>query len=202
MKLNIIQTTNIFDGLFSYLFKDYSAEEVVMIVNASASSTFPSRGSPIVTLNPYIKKNIVEDFWASDNIKNSSFSIKFHYHIFALHSYTIQSRDYQDYNTPLEWVLEATNDDIHWDLIHHKVRGNELNGRGLSLNWQSNNKNEYYKHYRFTQIGENYHFHEYEKYIFGIGSIEMFGILIDFIYTPTKYIQIRISNCFIFLALL
>ena len=81
------------------------------------------------------------------------------------------------HNVPYKWIFEGSNDLIKWDLLHHKERGNELIGVCLEGHWESV-KNKEYKYFKFTQIGENRYLNDFEKYIFSIGMVELFGILI------------------------
>ena len=202
MKINIVQTNNITNGLFAYLFKEFNINTVNRIVKASASSKYPTRGSPDVVINPYIIKDDESMYWISQNNQSSYFLLSFQNHIFALDSYTMLSRDYIDYNTPLEWILEGSNDNANWDLIQHKDRGNELNGTALAYNWTCESKTSFYSYYKFTQVGENYHIHEDENYIFAIGGLELFGTLFEKYITQGYHSNTHISLLFVIIGLL
>ena len=201
MKINIIQTNNITNGLFAYLFKEFNAT-VNHIVSISASSSYPTRGSPDAIINPYIIKNNYPEYWISQNKQNSSFSLSFRNHIFALDSYTMQSRNYIDYNTPLEWILEGSNDNANWDLIHHKKRGDELNGTALIYNWTCDSKTSFYSYYKFTHIGENYHLLNDERFIFAVGGLEIFGTLFEKYYTQEPHFKPKIPILIVLIFLI
>ena len=200
MKINIVKSSNITDGLFSYLYchKKYPTNYVNKIVKASASSVYANRSDPYVTINPCIQKTELGDYWISENIPNSSFSISFINHLFALDSYTIQSRDFADYNIPLEWILEGSNDNLNWETIHFKERGNEINGEKKTFNWSCESKTSIYSYFKFTQIGENQHHSDDQKYMFAIGSIELFGTLFEKFLT-FRYKSFNLQNYFLFL---
>ena len=189
MKIKFQNNGNDFDGLFMYLFTHYPETYIQQVVDASASSTYPGRPGPITAVNPTLEKIPYTKNWVSENVENSNFTISFIHCYFKIDSYTLQSRQGWDNNTPLEWVLEGTNDMIHWHTIHHKVRGNELSGNGLYDNWQCS-QNRFFSSFRITMIGENKWKQSNEKYIFGLSSIELFGLI------SNQYCTIFKKSCF------
>ena len=112
------------NGLFHFAFRKYSNPNFVYgnIVTAFASGTYSGRVDPKVVLNPYADKNESYENWLSTNQTNSNITVSFLNHLFSIDSYTVQSRQGIDYNCPLEWVLEATNDMNEWKRIHYKKK--------------------------------------------------------------------------------
>ena len=103
----------------------------------------------------------------------------------------MRSRIDVDWNMPLEFILEGSNDDISWKFLHHKERNNELKTKDSKGNWTIDNNNKLFRSFRITQIGENYHIYgENEKYIFAFNKIELFGTLVP----ASKHTCMRVKS--------
>ena len=182
MRFKIDFDDNYFDGIFSYLFGNFSQKRIKSIVDVFASSNFGDgeRGDPYFVINPQPLKIQDNETWVSKNIENSSLTIAFKQHQITLASYSMKSR--QDsksiFNCPYEWILEGSNDNISWYLIHHKKWSEEMICRNKTGHWDFNEMNMY-SFLKFTQIGENYHYQDFEKFVFTIGTIEFFGTLVE-----------------------
>ena len=175
------------NGIFHIAFSKYPPNFVYgNIVTAFASSTYPQRGDPTIVINPYADKNESTENWLSDNFTNSNITVSFVNHLFSIESYILQSRQNINYNCPLEWVLEATNDMKNWKQIHYKLNGSELVGNNVTYHTKCPHE-EFFQYYRFTMIGENYHKLEEEKYMFALGQIEFFGSLFEIKCTLPHY---------------
>ena len=59
-----------------------------------------------------------------------------------------------------------------------KKNGSELIGNNVTYHAKCSH-NEFFKYYRFTMIGENYHVEDHQKYLFSFGQIEFFGSLFE-----------------------
>ena len=182
------------EGLFSHLFNVMEREQIKKFVNVSASSVYQTRGEPFVTIDPKINKSHFHTNWISDNEENSNITISFIKHQFAINSYTLQRRTGYADNFPLEWVLEATNNPISWTLIHHKIRGDELNST-IPVHW-SCSKKDFYSKYRFTMIGDNDFTAEEYRHMFALGSIEFFGSLYETICTIHQHRCLVLQSVF------
>ena len=136
MRIKIENKGDDLNGLFMYLFSYYPETYIRQIVDVSASSTFPWRPEPFTAINPKINKSEYEKNWVSENVENSNFTISFINCHLIIDSYTLQSRQGWSNNTPREWILEGTNDMIHWHTLHKKPPGNELAGDGFYDNWK------------------------------------------------------------------
>ena len=202
MRIKINDPTIKLDGLFKFLFSSYLEESVFKIVKVSASSTETGHGLPSTIINPNANKSTYDRAWLSKNEENSNITLSFIRHQFAIDSYTIQSRSGIDYNYPLEWVLEATNDMHNWKEIHHKPNNTDLEGSDTVCHYESSDKN-FYSTFRFTMIGVNYHLYEDESYMFGFRSLEFFGSLYDIRCTiPGKYFIRFLYSLFFFVFFL
>ena len=182
MKQYFEKKDDIFDGFFSSLWNYYPSIEVYKyFLNVIPSSTYSSRGDAYEALIPKERK-AKEDVWLSESYINSSYTFSFYDHKFAISSYSMRSRSDISYNIPYEWILEASNDNITWDFIHHKPRDTQMIGPNKEGNWEFNQTN-FYRTYKLTQIGENYHHFTNEKYIFSIETLEIFGVLMKLNFT-------------------
>ena len=192
MKLKIDYNENdLLDGLFSHLFQIRSKSQIQKFVQVTASSTLSGRGDPFTTIDPIMDKSDYYTNWISESQENSSITISFVKHQFAINSYTLQRRINHSDNYPLQWILEATNDRNNWFLIHNKIKGEELS-TSTPFHWVCPQK-EFYREYKFTMIGENSWHYDYLKYMFAIGTIEFFGSLFETICTihPMQILDIR-----------
>ena len=192
MKLKIDYNENdLLDGLFKHLFQIRTKTQIQKFVHVTASSTLSGRGDPFTTIDQTMDKSNYFTNWISESKENSSISISFVKHQFAINSYTLQRRPNNSGNYPLKWILEATNDGINWFLIHDKIEGNELS-TSTPFHWICSKK-DLYREYRFTMIGENSWKYDVYKYMFALGTIEFFGSLFETICTihSTRIIDIR-----------
>ena len=179
MRIKINNAEERLNGLFSFLFTQYSSHYVYEhIVNVTASSTLSGRGDPTIVINPKADKDDPLENWLSGYEENSNITISFINHLFSIDSYTVQSRQGIENNFPLEWIFEATNDMKEWTTIHYKENGEELISQQKTYHAQCSDKN-FFSSFRFTMIGENYHFDKNEKFYFGFGQIEFFGSLFE-----------------------
>ena len=170
-------SSNNFNGTFAYLFKHLTNYSVTNLVDVIASSTYPERGFVYNVINPYVSKTEIEENWLSKSIKNSSVTISFLKHSFSIDSYSIKSRqDKYDFNYPYEFVLEASNDEINWNEIHHKTKDDTLIGKGYEGHWNCPSS-EFYSSYKLTMLGTNSYERLNEQYIFTFSVIELFGTL-------------------------
>ena len=187
MRIKINNDEEQLNGIFNFTFSRFSSQFVYSnIVNVSASSTYPGRGNPKIVINPYADKDAFRENWISKNEENSNITISFINHLFSIDSYTLQSRENHTYNSPLEIVLEGTNDMKKWTVLDHKPRGNELVGEKKTYHSKCPH-NEFFQSFRFTMIGENFHVDNGQKYCFGLGHIEFFGSLFEIKCTLAHY---------------
>ena len=168
-----------FQGVLYYFHTWYNSTLIKKLVKLEVTSTVSGRGSPYNAINPFILSRKSEDNWVADSKENNSFTIKLLRDRLKIESYAMRSRIDRDHNMPLEFILEGSNDNINWKLLHHKERNEELKKQDSKGNWTiTSNNNEPFRSFRITQIGENYHKTENEKYVFGFNKIELFGTLI------------------------
>ena len=200
MKLKIDYNENdLLDGLFRHLFQTRTKTQIQKFVNVTASSTLSGRGDPFTTIDQTMDKSDFVTNWISESEENSSISISFFKHQFAINSYTLQRRISYSDNYPRQWVLEATNDGINWFLIHDKVEGDEMSA-SEPYHW-SCSKKEFYREYRFTMIGENHWYYQEYKYMFALATIEFFGALFETICTIHSIRILDIRHLFITILL-
>ena len=162
-----------FNGIFSKIYS-YCKNDLTLIkqhINVEAT-VLSGRGSPWTVIDPNFENSILDTNWISDNSLNQKFTVSFLNHKIILHSYSVKSRFDYDNHHPLEWNLEGSNDGLIWNFIHHKKRGYELNGKGISLNFPCKQK-QAYKAFRLKMIGTDTEGHNY----FSLGKFELFGDL-------------------------
>ena len=188
MRIKINNDEEQLNGIFNFTFSRFSSSQYVYdnIVTVSASSTLSGRGNPKIVINPYADKDEVDENWISESEENSSITISFIRHVFAIDSYTLQSRNNITYNSPLEVVLEGTKDNHKWTVLDHKPKENELVGSKVLYHAKCFH-NEFFQSFRFTMIGENYHKFDEENYCFALGQIEFFGSLFEIKCTLPHY---------------
>ena len=178
MRLKFFQGDDVFDGMFTYLYKHYQPNPFSPFLYVNVSGSYENRADPLYVFVPNVYKDTTSEIWLSSNLPNSSYTITFKNHRFQMDSYSVRSRGDQDFNIPLEWVLEASNDLVNWVEIHHKHRNRELVGKLIEKNYICPNQ-RFFTSYKFTQIGENAHNYDYEKYLFSIATLEFFGTFVD-----------------------
>ena len=178
MPFKFNQNGDLFNGLFTYLFKTYPENPFSPFIQVNVSSSYANRADPLYVFVPEKNKNTTSQIWLSQSIPNSNYTITFKKNPFKLTSYSVRSRGDQSYNIPLEWILQGSNDLMNWVDVHHKERNNELIGGGKEKNYICQNQ-KFFCSYRFTQIGKNYYTVESQKYIFSIATIEFFGAFVD-----------------------
>ena len=96
-----------------------------------------------------------------------------------LSSYSLRARLDKDINTPLEWILEGSNEMKSWSFLHHKERGYELAYRGNEGNWEVDAK-VFFRMFKLTMLGENIKYAEDQRFIFSLNKVEVFGTLSPF----------------------
>ena len=167
-------TTDIFKGVMYSYFKNYSSESINKLVKIKASSTNANVGQANVLINPNINRNDKAGIWQSRSEENSSVTITLLRERLMISSYSLRSRTDRDHNNPYEWVLEGSNDRVNWETLHHKPHGNEFMGRSKQGNWPCTSSIPL-KYFKLTQLHENYHKLDSEKYMFSLSKIELFG---------------------------
>ena len=165
-----------FDGIFNFYHKYYPGASIQNHVKIKTSSDFPGRGNPYYVIDPKITSTELTMNWLSESYENSSFMIIFQRDILMLSSYSLRARLDNYYNLPKEFVLEGSNDLSNWVFLHHKQRGDELTTKGNERNWKVNSNN-YFRAFKLTMLGENYHLYDNEKYIFSLNKLEVFGTI-------------------------
>ena len=161
------------DGVFKY-FTNYLHD--LFLVEASTTQT--ERGSISNIIDQTIISNSNQNTWLSEAIENSSFTITFLYFPFKLESYSIKSRGDWDYNYPAEWIIEGSNDNATWTLLHYHERNDELSQkRNHICHWNASNTDVgFFRHFKMTQLGRNCKTEDYGyEYYFSMNKIEFFG---------------------------
>ena len=115
--------------------------------------------------------------WVSAGLKNASLLIVFRQSQMSLTSYSFKSRTDKKINIPKEWVIEGSNDNKNWELIHSHPPNNDILGRGKLMNWETTNNN-FFHYFKITQTGENGNTYENEGVYFTLNKIEFFGQLL------------------------
>ena len=185
MRIKVNRGTDDLDGLFMYLFTNFSKNYIHKIINVTASSSWEGRGLPINVLDPTIDKENNTLNWISKNEENSNFTITFLHHQFAIDSYTLQSRLSSSSHNPVQWIVEATNDMINWVKIHEHPFGDELTTQGAIKNYQCPKK-EFFSSFRITQTGENSNTVMGQSHLLSFGQIEFFGALYGLFFTKCR----------------
>ena len=167
-------SSDIFSGIFTYLRQNNSDEVFKRLVQTDASSVHYLHGGPNVVFDPLVVGNEHIDNWASEDIENSNIMVSLFDHFVSLSEYSIRSRNNDNSHFPLEWIVEGTNDFIHWTTLHYHERNDDINGLGASSSYQSSNDN-YFCIFRFTMIGRD---SSNSNSYFILNKIEFFGSLI------------------------
>ena len=169
------------------------------LFNFSFSSLYPNR-EPKYTLIEEQGGN-----WISMPYENSSFSIQFLRFPFKISSYSLRSRTDFGWNLPCEWMLEGSNNNNTWNLLHYHERNNDLNGTNIVKNWKTSFKCEgYYHFFKVTQLGINIQTsndldHPNNSFVFTMNKVEFFGEILSA--STTCRTKIRKQKYLIFIYL-
>ncbi len=102
--------TNLFDGIFNFYYTYYPNSSISNLVKVRASSSLGGRGNPIYVIDPAVTATSIDANWISQNIENSSFTVIFQRDKLMITSYSLRARLDKNINTPLEWIVEGSND--------------------------------------------------------------------------------------------
>lgn len=165
-----------FRGIFYSFIKHHPKSSITDFVNVTASSSFSGRGDPIIVIDPRRTASISGEGWMTNSEENSSITFTLLRDNLTLHSYSLKSRIDYSCIYPLEWILEGSNDINNWELIHHKERGHEIDGKGKVGKWSCTLRKAF-KSFRITQLGYNMYCDNDPKYHFALNKIEVYGKL-------------------------
>lgn len=166
-------TEDMFKGLFYSYFKNYSSKHISKLVKITASTTNTVYQAPIILIDPNADSS---KLWQSNSFENSSITLTLLRERLLISSYSLKSRTGWNKYTPFEWVLEGSNDQKNWVLIHHKLNGTELIESGSRGNWECTSSIPF-NSFKLTQLHENRKNEERYKYMFTLGKIELFGTI-------------------------
>ena len=143
----------------------------------TASSSLEGRGKVKNVIDQSIICDKLSNTWVSETKENSSFTIKFSRFVFKLDHYTIASRLDNDRNYPSEWIIEGSNDNLTWSLLHYHPRNDDIADLNIVCDWESDpNSQGYFSFFKMTMLGENTeHYSEYDRVYFPMNKIEFFG---------------------------
>ena len=164
-----------FTGIFYSLYEQRRTE-VRKYIKVIASSTLGGRGDSYSVVDPDIIGDTDEKSWISNDKENSSITIYFKRDRITPKSYSIRSRLNTDAHMPLEWILEASDDNVNWYFLHHKERNEEFTVKGFEKKFELVNSNNF-RYIRITQIGENSKAGQIYPHCFAFDKIELFGSL-------------------------
>ena len=165
-----------FRGIFYSFGVHYPDAPITDLVDVTASSTAYNRGNVLYVIDPKKTYSSSEEGWISTSEENSSITVTLLRDNLTLSSYALRSRLEYETNFPLEWMLEGSNDQTNWELLHHKTRGDELKGLGRVGRWKCPT-DKAFKSFRLTQIGVNSYTDEAAKYVFSMNKFELYGKL-------------------------
>lgn len=112
--------------------------------------------------------------WVSRDQSNSWISLGFNSKKILLSGYMFRSYQKLYYHTPINWILEGSNDKANWILIDKQSNCNWATENFSEAYFPCESK-ETYKYFKFTQTGKNCFNHDY----FQLNYLELFGKTFD-----------------------
>ena len=157
-----------FEGFFTSLFRKYGEERFQNFVQISGTQLLRQAYSePIQLFNPNPSATTI---WHTISTANATLNFEFKRSSFILTKYSIRSRVDDYYYFPRNMVLEGSNDDRNWILLHH-YQGTELdNGKNATFSTIESTQQSF-KKIRLIQIStENINYN-----YFVLNRLDFFG---------------------------
>ena len=184
-----------FNGIFKELY-DYYGERAFKRHVKISGDVVKGRGLPFTVIDPYFSNSTQNSNWISNDKENSSLTITFTRSKFLLNSYSVRSRLDNNMNHPKEWILEGTDNNFGWTLIHHKPNGTEMVGLKKEISYECQ-QTKAFNRFRIMQIGKSTH-----SYSFALSKIEFFGKVYPWDNMCTNRCQMkRNTRCIFFLII-
>ena len=130
--------TGIIENLFQTQFNSFYE-----YVFARASSSNSDFSLPNILLNPRDLPKEHHSCWCSLEIENSWVEVIFPKNKVHITHYELTSRIDENFNFPISWKLEATNNNHSWTNLDESLHSNDLSGTGKVVNKAISNKFDY-----------------------------------------------------------
>ena len=170
------------DGIFTHIYDNYR-QNLAKFLSFSSSELFLGRASAQTLFDPSNNEKGVSNNFHTINITNSFVQVSFKRKRVILSHYTLMSRnedlsitpEHYD-NNPIQWKLEASNDNKTWANLHTQSKTSALKGQEFKTTCQCTKLGSY-KHFKLTNTGGTTS-SIYNHYLI-LHRIEFFGELED-----------------------